>query len=149
MKTIFDVHVRENLILRINLLHEDNNKAQWGKMNIYQMVKHCILWEEMAQGKRIFKRTLLGRIFGKSVLPEFIGDESLFKKNVPTVPALKVSETHGNLEELKSGWVNSIEAYCDYKKAGFIHPFFGKMSKEQLGYLSYKHNDHHLRQFDV
>jgi len=29
-----------------------------------------------------------------------------------------------------------------------MHPFFGKMTKEQVGYLAYKHTDHHLWQFN-
>ncbi len=39
-----------------------------GKMNIYQMLKHCTLCEEMYLGKTKHKRTLLGRLFGKMAL---------------------------------------------------------------------------------
>lgn len=31
----------------------------------------------------------------------------------------------------------------------FMHPFFGKITREQIGYLAYKHDDHHLRQFNA
>ena len=40
MKTIFDQSTRDHLISRINKLSEEST-AQWGRMNIYQMVKHC------------------------------------------------------------------------------------------------------------
>jgi hypothetical protein len=33
-----------------------NAKAQWGKMNVYQMLKHCALWEDMTFGKIAVKR---------------------------------------------------------------------------------------------
>ena len=50
MKTIFDQEVREELIQRINGLNEDA-QAQWGTMNLYQMMKHCTNWEKWMQGK--------------------------------------------------------------------------------------------------
>ena len=46
MKTVFDPSVREELIKRIESLDE-GRKAQWGKMNVCQMLRHCRLWEEM------------------------------------------------------------------------------------------------------
>ncbi len=147
MKTIFDTQVRKALIERITQLNT-NKVSQWGKMNIYQMINHCILWDEMAQSKRVHKRTLLGKLFGKMALLEFVGDESPFRKNVPTISELKIKETNGDIDELKENWIHSIEAYKDCE-ATFVHPFFGNLNKDQLGVLAYKHNDHHLRQFGV
>jgi len=45
MKIIFDQKAREFLIQRINLLDE-NHQPQWGKMNISQMLKHNIFWND-------------------------------------------------------------------------------------------------------
>jgi len=56
MKTVSDLTTREELINRIQTLNE-NSKAGWGKMNIYQMVKHCTLSEEMMRGKKKYKRS--------------------------------------------------------------------------------------------
>ena len=39
MKTIFDEATRAALIGRINSLDE-NRAALWGKMNVYQMLRH-------------------------------------------------------------------------------------------------------------
>ena len=64
MKTIFDKNTREELINRINSLDE-NSTPQWGKMNIYQMLKHCTLCEEMYLGKTKYKRAFIGRLFGR------------------------------------------------------------------------------------
>jgi len=147
MQTIFDKTTRDELIKRIHLLNV-NNSAQWGKMNIYQMLKHCTLWEEMALGKTKYKQTLLGKLFGRMALPDFIGDDKPFKKNVPTVPKLKIKETSGDILSLQNKWIKLIEEYNSFDNDNFIHPFFGKMSKEQIGLLAYKHTDHHLRQFN-
>ena len=45
MKTIFDKAIRDAVIQRITSLNE-NSTANWGKMNFYQMLKHCTLYNE-------------------------------------------------------------------------------------------------------
>lgn len=148
MKTIFDRSAREELITRINTLHEES-VSQWGKMNIYQMLKHCIVWEEWIQGvhQPKYKQELLGFIFGKIALKSMIKDEKPFSRNVPTSTAFKVKEKHGDVESDKKKWITLLEGYENYSNPGFIHDFFGKMTEEQIGILAYKHTDHHLRQF--
>ena len=46
-------------------------------------------------------------------------------------------------------WIALIEGYAQYSNTDFVHAFFGKMTKEQVGIMTYKHTDHHLRQFNV
>jgi Protein of unknown function (DUF1569) len=150
MKTIFDGTTRDELINRINSLNESNT-AEWGKMNLYQMLKHCTMWDEWISGKNKpgYKQTFIGRIFGKMALKDMIKDESPLKRNIPTLTELKVLEKNGNTASEKKKWITLIEGYEYYSNPGFIHSFFGKMTKEQIGYLAYKHTDHHLRQFNA
>jgi hypothetical protein len=146
MKTIFDKATRDELISRINNLDE-NSKAAWGKMNIYQMLKHCTLWEEMMAGKTTYKRAFIGRLFGKMALKGLTKDESPLTRNTPTIPELRI-KGNGNISAEKAKWVALIEEYPNISNFDIVHPFFGKMTKEQIGYLAYKHTDHHLRQFN-
>jgi Protein of unknown function (DUF1569) len=146
MKTIFDPATKNELIARISSLNE-NSTAQWGKMNVYQMVKHCVLWEEMALGKKKYKRSFIGYLFGKMALRNIIKDEKPLARNTPTVPEFKVKE-NGNISDEKAKWVSLIQEYAHFSNHDFEHPFFGKMTKEQIGYMAYKHIDHHLRQFN-
>ena len=150
MKSIFDEINRAALITRIKTINE-NSRSQWGKMNVYQMLKHCTIWEEWIQGKnkRTYKQELLGFIFGKLALKSMIKDEKPFKRNVPTSASFKVKELNGDIEFEKKKWISLIEGYENYSNPGFIHDFFGKMTKEQIGILAYKHSDHHLRQFNA
>jgi hypothetical protein len=67
MKSVFDKTTRDELISRIESLNQ-NSTAQWGKMNLYQMLKHCILWEEMLLGKKQYRQSFLGRLVGKIAL---------------------------------------------------------------------------------
>lgn len=148
MKSVFDKPTRDELISRINTLNE-NSKAQWGKMNIYQMVKHCTLWEEWisSKDKKKNKQVFIGRLFGKMALRNLLKDGKLIPRNSPTLPELKIKENADVLAE-KTKWISLIEEYAHFSNPDFIHTFFGKMTEEQIGYLAYKHTDHHLRQFN-
>lgn len=147
MKSVLDQATREELINRINRLNE-NSKAQWGKMNVYQMLKHCVLCEELYLGKIKHKQTFMGRLFGKAGLKNILREGKEFPKNAPTSNIFKVKEESGDVASEKQRWIFLIEQYGHYSN-DFIHWFFGKMTKEQVGQFVYKHDDHHLRQFNV
>ena len=146
MKSIFDTNSREALIQRIKTL-KDSNKRQWGTMSVYQMVKHCRLWEEMMLGKTVYKRAFLGRLFGRIALRNELKDAPM-RRSTPTIPELKISG-NGILAEEIEKWIQLLQEYGKYKEQQLIHPFFGSMTKEQIGYMAYKHTDHHLRQFNA
>lgn len=148
MKTIFNITAQDELIDRIKTLDE-NNTAQWGKMNLYQMTKHCSIWDEWVLGKNnpTYTRTFLGRIFGKSVLKGMVKDDTVLKRNMPAGKAFTVKEEQGNIEAQKKIWTDLIADYEQYSNPDFVHDFFGKMTQEEIGIMAYKHSDHHLRQF--
>jgi hypothetical protein len=145
MQSVFDEKTREEVVRRINSLNE-NSTARWGKMNVYQMVKHCSLWEEMLLGRTQYRQSFLGRLFGKIALKSMLKAEDI-KQNLPTVPSFKVNG-NGDVAAAKAEWVALISEHARQKNSGFIHPFFGKLTTEQAGIIAYKHIDHHLRQFN-
>jgi hypothetical protein len=147
MKTIFDKTTMSDLIIRINALNE-NDTAVWGKMNAYQMVKHCRLWEEMMQSKVNMKRAFIGRIFGRIALKTVLGNANPLRQSTPTIPSLIIKENAGDFQVEKKLWISTIEKYLNFNNDNFQHVFFGKLTKEQIGQMVYKHIDHHLRQFN-
>jgi len=147
MKTIFDKATRDELIARINTLSE-NSTAQWGKMNAYQMLKHSTLWVEWVLADEKHKQAFIGRVFGKMALKGLLKDEGPLRRNTPTLPELKVQERNGDIESEKKKWIVLIAELAHFSNPDFVHTFFGKMTNEQIGYLAYKHTDHHLRQFN-
>lgn len=147
MKTIFDKQTRDELIVRISKLNE-NSTAQWGKMNVYQMLKHCTLYEEMLLGKKQFKRVFLGRIFGKFALKDLIRNDNPVKQNMPTISEIRVTQNNGDVASEIAKWIALLEEHAHPSNVVVIHPFCGKLTEEQIGYLSYKHTDHHLMQFN-
>jgi Protein of unknown function (DUF1569) len=147
MKTVFDKTTRDELINRINTLSE-NSTAQWGKMNICQMVRHSKLWTEMILGRRKCKRIFFGRLIGKMVLKGSVKDDKPMMRNAVSSPELIVKENKIDFSSEKAHWISLIEETAHFSNPDFVHPFFGKMTKEQIGIHAYKHTDHHLRQFN-
>ena len=149
MKTVFDTVTREELIQRIGRLNQ-NSKAQWGRMNVWQMLKHCTLWEEWIRAKETHKQVFIGRIFGKTALNTLLKDESPMRRNSPTIPELRINRMPelGDIEAEKEKWISQIRNHEQFSNPGFVHSFFGKMTEEQIGFMAYKHADHHLRQFN-
>jgi hypothetical protein len=147
VKSTLDKTIRGELINRINSLTE-KSKPIWGKMNVYQMLKHCALAEELYLGKVSYKRSFIGRFIGKKALENMIKDETPFPKGMKTSPDFTVTD-HGDYTEQKEKLIALINEYETFSKTSVVHWFFGKMTREQIGLFSYKHLDHHLRQFNV
>lgn len=129
MKSIFDPAVESEIIERIQSL-QPSNAARWGKMNVFQMVRHCTLCEDMYLGKIEIKRAFIGRLFGRMVLKQVLKDDKPFKINSPTSKQLTTPAEEGDLEALKRAWIDRILQYQSYTKKDFIHPFFGPLTKE-------------------
>lgn len=72
------------------------------------------------------------------------------RRNSPTIPELRINRMpeRGDIESEKEKWISQIRNYEHFSNPGFVHSFFGKMTDEQIGFMAYKHADHHLRQFN-
>lgn len=147
MKTVLDPSTREALISRIEQLQPDS-KPLWGKMTAYQMAKHCQLAEEMFLGITEYPRSFIGRIFGQMALKTMIRDEKPFTRNAKTSTDFVVTGD-GDFESTRKEWIRLLRSYADFTKPYITHWFFGKMTREQVGLFTYKHIDHHLRQFNL
>ena len=149
MKTIFDKNTRAQLISRIEKLNNEN-KGQWGKMNVYQMTKHLNKWNQWVLGidnNIPYKHAFLGKLIGKMVLKSNTKNDKPMGKGAPAGSTFTIKEKSGDFEKQKQKLVELTEHYGHYNNPSFIHDFFGKMSEEQIGIFAYKHYDHHLRQF--
>ncbi len=149
MRTIFDDDVRGQIIGRLNKLTAENQPL-WGKMSPAQMVKHNRLWEEMIHENKLFSRPLIGRLIGPLILKKVLRTPE-FRKNSPTIPEMLVTDVDVDLNEERGQLIALLNSYPKYHwpDNSFIHPFFGKMTREQIGKMAYLHLDHHLKQFGV
>src|SRR5690606_8643229 len=151
MKTVFEKSTRIELISRVNVLDE-NNKALWGKMSVYQMTKHMNIWNQWILGINNgipYKQSFLGKLIGKMVLRSNTKNNKPLGKNAPAGSDFIVREKSGDFDKEKKDLIKLTEHYGHYNNPDFTHDFFGKMTEEQIGIFAYKHYDHHLRQFGV
>ncbi|MBN9383029.1 MAG: DUF1569 domain-containing protein [Chitinophagaceae bacterium] len=149
MKTLFDNAERQELISRLDKLTAEN-RPLWGKMNSSQMVKHCRLWEEMIHENKLLKRPFIGRLIGQMILKKVLQSPE-FRRNSPTIPEMLVTDANIDLNDERRQLITLVNSYPQYDQPdySFIHPFFGKMTRDQIGKLAYLHLDHHLKQFGV
>lgn len=105
----------------------------------------------MVLGKKqqVYKQDFLGKLFGKMALKSNTKDDEPIGKNMPAGAFAVTDKTVENIELQKQIWTTLINEYDQFSNDAFIHDFFGKMTREQIGIFVYKHTDHHLRQFGV
>ncbi len=150
MDSIFSTRTIDSLCERINKINK-NSTPIWGKMNAYQMLKHCTESEKINLGEVQLKRLFIGLLFGKMALNTITKNDLPGKKNSPTHPSLVITD-HGDCNVQKKALINQIKKYQDTKSQDFknrVHPFFGKMPINKWDIMIVKHMDHHLRQFGV
>lgn len=147
--SIFNPADNQLMIDRINKLTA-TTPAVWGKMNASQMLAHCQIPLLVAEGKVTLKRTIIGFLFGRMILKKLLKGNTL-DKNSPTDKAFIISnqpdfeiEKEKTVTQIKNFGALGTSVIKVYK-----HPFFGELTDEQWGILSYKHFDHHLKQFGV
>ena len=123
MKSIFDESTTNELIRRISMLNE-NSKALWGKMDVYQMLKHCTLWEEMITGQFKTKRAFSDAYSVKMALKNMIKDEKPVKLNMPTVPGFDIRD-HGDVSSEKNKWITEVKEYARFSITISFIPLLG------------------------
>jgi hypothetical protein len=71
-----------------------------------------------------------------------------FPRSAPTAPELLVPDA-SPVDAIRSELVSLVERIGagPHEGDGPIHPLFGRLSFREWGVATYKHADHHLRQF--
>jgi hypothetical protein len=146
IKNLFETSVKQQIIHRINNL-TPQSAAQWGKMNVAQMLAHCQMPLGVATGKHTLKRNFLLRLIGPFFKKQLF-NEKPFKRSLPTDKSFIITDLR-NLEQEKQGLINMINSFSETAMSNEPHPFFGMLTKEEWSKGTWKHLDHHLQQFGV
>ena len=151
MKNLFDTAVVKQIKARLGNLGPQSER-RWGKMTAPQMLAHCSISMQWAVGEVVpEKGPLPVRLLGRLVKPFVFRNEDPLRKNSPTAKSLVVSDER-DLDEQRDRLMALIDKFASGGAAGCTrnpHSFFGHMTPEEWSILSYKHLDHHLRQFGV
>ena len=148
MTNLFEPAVVHEIISRLEKL-QPSAKANWGKMNVAQMLAHCQAPFEVYFGDRKSQRELMGILFGRIARRKLFTDKP-WPRSLPTAKDFVIVEQR-NFDKEKDQLVNLINRFATKGDTGTItiHPFFGKMTSQDWARLFYKHLDHHLQQFGV
>jgi hypothetical protein len=147
VKNLFQSEAVDEVISRLDRLHPSSPR-QWGKMDVAQMLAHCSAAMDMASGRLVLPRLFIGRILGPFVRPIYT-NEKPFSQNNPTDKKLVVADQR-NFAQEKEALKDRVRQFQQGGEASCTvhpHPFFGPLTPADWARGTYKHLDHHLRQF--
>lgn len=146
MGSILNETDRIQIASRMRSLTESSG-GRWGSLNVAGMLQHLRLSARMAVGelelpssnKRAFQLFPLKHLI-LYVLP--------FPKGAPTAPGLKPGVAT-SFESERTEVIELLERIGTGPAdgAGPAHPLFGPLTRREWGVVTYKHCDHHLKQF--
>jgi hypothetical protein len=145
-RSILNERDRAEIVNRLRSL-STSSAGRWGSMDVVGMLEHLRLASRMTLGelpvpsanKRVFQLFPLKHLI-LYVLP--------FPKGAPTAPELKPSVAE-SFEEERAALLDLLDRIGTGPRdgAGPAHPLFGPLTWREWGVATYKHTDHHLRQF--
>ena len=148
MGSILNEVDRKAILQRIGSVTNDS-VPRWGQMDARAMLTHLKQSALMAlgelsvagKGKRAFQ------VFPIKHLSLYVAP---FPKGAPTAPELLVPDA-APVDAIRSELMSLVERIGAGPREGDgpVHPLFGRLSFREWGVATYKHTDHHLRQFGV
>jgi hypothetical protein len=150
LPNVFTKEVADSLIERINRL-EPGTAANWGKMNVAQMLAHCNVTYEMIYTDKHPKPGFFMKLILKSLVKKAVVSETPYQRNNKTAPQFIIKDSKDFLAEKQrlTDYITQTqrlgEAAFDQKES---HSF-GKLTKTEWNNMFYKHLNHHLAQFGV
>jgi len=146
-KLLYDREVYEDCLRRIDTLTPDS-RPEWGEMSVAQMLAHCAEIQEVANGKPLENTPFLVKLMGGFIKKMVVNDKP-YARSTRTHPQYLQTSERDFVSE-KQRLIASLEALRAAENGPATrHELFGELSREQKGWSSFKHLDHHLTQFGV
>jgi hypothetical protein len=144
MKSLWNEPDRNTIFARIDRV-SDGALPKWGKLTADRMLSHLVESIRMANGELPVKSKRLPiRYFPLKQLIIYLLP---FPKGTPTAPEL-LAGAEAPVAALQPELKRQIERLASRAGNAFPeHPAFGHLTERAWGVLTYRHVDHHLRQF--
>lgn len=146
--TLFNLEDNQAMQARIEALQPDAVR-QWGKMEVAQMLAHCVQPLRIAFREVRSKRVWIGFFFGAIAKRRYVTDSGDWDKNLPTDPTF-VQTGERDFETEKTRLLAYLKRFVTEGPEAIttdMHPFFGKLTPDDWDKLTINHLNHHLRQF--
>lgn len=141
---------RPELLRRINALTPASQR-QWGTMTVGQMLAHCADQVRVTSGQKPISTQMPG--FLKKLVKWLMIDlMPRFPRNMGTLKELDANKDMTpptTFEADRQTLLALIEPARYPEGQTFDHPAFGRLTRDDFGRATWKHLDHHLRQFGV
>jgi len=123
------------------------SKRVWGSMDVVEMLQHLRLSARMALGEMPVP-SANKRVFQVFPMKHLILYVFPFPKGAPTAPELKPVGAE-SFEAERAAVLDLTERIAVGAPDGGApaHPLFGPLTWKEWGVVTYKHTDHHLKQF--
>ena len=146
MGSILKENDRAAIVSRMQSLSASST-ARWGSMDVVAMLKHLRLSALMTVGD-LPVESKSKRAFQVFPLKHLILYVVPFPKGAPTADELKPSDA-ASFEEERAAVLELIDRIVKGPSEGTgpAHPLFGPLTWREWGVVTYKHTDHHLKQF--
>jgi uncharacterized protein DUF1569 len=148
-KTLFDKQAYDEIGSRLEKLKAESPR-QWGKMDVSQMLAHCIEAIKMPLDHTKQPRKLISYLIGGIIKKNVVSPEP-YKQGLPTAKDFIITDKR-EFEKEKQSLLGLLKRFHEAGEKGMTphaHPFFGPMTPHEWGCSQYKHIDHHLRQFNA
>ena len=146
MRSILNEGDRAAISSRVRSLSVSSTR-RWGSMDVTGMLQHLRLSALMTLGE-LSVPSANKRVFHVFPLKHLLLYMLPFPKGAPTAPELKPAVA-ASFEEERAAVLELLERIGTGLQEGVgpAHPLFGPLSWREWGVATYKHTDHHLRQF--
>lgn len=148
--SLYDPQVYRDSLARVENLTPET-RPLWGKMDVAGMLYHLHRTQDMTSGAPFhleWYRSIPMRL-ARPILRQLGLGSQPYIRRLPTHPKF-VPGSGRDFNAEKKQLLASLEAFHrSDATARTDHPVFGPLSGDERGYLSWRHMDHHLRQFGV
>ena len=150
MQNLFTSKGAQTTIDRINQLTPET-QAQWGKMNVAQMLAHLNVAYDMAMTNQYTKPGTLKKFMLKMFIKNAVVGPKPYPKNGRTAPEFVISDERDFVAEKKKlvDYINQVQKLGGAHFNGKESHSFGPLNENEWNTLFSKHLDHHLTQFGV
>lgn len=149
MRTLLNAADREAILRRLDGL-TPTSSPRWGHFTAAEMLSHLNQSTRMALGElRVEPKG--SKAFHMFPLKHLLLYFAPFPKEAPTAPELLERWSSGDFETDKAQAAELLTRVGLGPREGMgpAHPLFGPLSRQEWGVATYKHTDHHLRQFGL
>lgn len=146
MRSILNEGDRAEIISRLNSLSASSTR-RWGSLDVAGMLQHLRRSAQMTLGE-LPVPSKSKRALQTFPLKHLILYLIPFPKGAPTAPELKPVDAV-SFEEERAALLGMLEQIGTGPREGEgpAHPLFGPLTWQEWGVATYKHTNHHLKQF--